>query len=287
VVATVPSELRDLFKRYQKILYGLLMQSAARALCELLSDRHYLGAEPGILAVLHTWDTVLLHHPHVHMLVTGGGVDEFGNWCEVPSSEYLVPVEKLSPMISRRFSETLQKEHPDLHAQIPAGVWNREWCSYCNPFGTGHEAVLNYLARYVFRIAITNARILSMDESNVKLRCKNNKTQKWSERTISGVEFIRRFLQHVLPQGFHKVRYYGHWSPAKRDQQLRVRLMFLLKKTQNPNSEAPVQIADLAEEALQRSEAEVHAHQVKCPKCRSVNVTCLQKLRRGWRVMQT
>lgn len=125
------------------------MQSSARAICELVADRHYLGAEPGILAVLHTWNTQLLLHPHVHMLVTGGGVCD-GDWREVPSAEYLVPVEKLSPLISRRFSQTLQKEHQELHAQSPAGVWNREWCSFCKPFGYGHEAVLNYLARYAF-----------------------------------------------------------------------------------------------------------------------------------------
>ena len=285
VIATVPSELHDLFQRHQKILYGLLMQSAARALCELLADRHYLGAEPGILALLHTWDTQLLVHPHVHLLVTGGGVDEQGNWREVPSSGYLVPVKKLSPMISRRFSETLQKKHPELHAQIPATVWKREWCSFCKPFGYGSEAVLNYLARYVFRIAITNARILAMDESNVTLRCKSNRTQKWKTVTLSGVEFLRRFLQHVLPQGFHKVRYYGHWSPAKRKQQLQVQLLFLLKKAAAPA--APAQIAELAEEALERSGAEAHEHRVKCPKCQSAQVTCLQQLRRGGHIVQT
>lgn len=287
VVATVPSQLRDLFQRHQKILYGMLMQSSARALCELLADRHHLGAEPAILSVLHTWNKALLFHPHVHMLVTGGGVCE-GDWREVPSAGYLVPVEKLSPMISRRFSQTLQKEHPELHAQIPAGVWSREWCSFCKPFGYGHKAVLNYLARYAFRIAITNANIVSMDESTVTLRRKNNRTQKWEILKLSGVEFLRRFLLHILPQGFHKIRYYGLWSPVKREQQMQVRLMFLLKQAAVPDAPVvPTQIAELAEEALQRSGAEVHEHRVKCPRCQSIKVTLMQQLRRGGRIVQT
>lgn len=282
VVATVPSELRDLFRRHQKILYGLLMQSAAGALCGLLAERHYLGAEPGILSVLHTWDTQLLLHPHVHMLVTGGGVCD-GGWCGVPSAGYLVPVEKLSSRIASRFCATLHKEHPEIHAEIPAAVWKRQWCTFCKPFGTGRDAVLNYLARYVFRIAITNARIIRMDESHLTLRRKINRTGKWKTLSLSGVEFLRRFLMHVLPRGFHKVRYYGHWSPAKREQQLRARLLFLLKK----ESAGPERIGELAEEALERSGEEDHGYQVRCPKCRSVRVTLLQQLRRGGHLMPT
>ena len=296
VIATVPSALRDLFKRHQKIFYGILMQSAARAVCELASDRHYIGAEPGILAILHTWTTLLFFHPHVHMLVTGGGVDgdrgdRGGDWREC-SPDFLVPVKKLSRMISKKFSETLLKECPELHGQIPKAVWKREWCSFCKPFGTGQEAVLKYLARYVFRIAITNARILAMDESNVTLRCKDNETGEWKVHKIPGVEFLRRFLQHVLPHGFHKVRYYGLWSPAKRKQQLQVHLLLAQKTSLTESGEpvapdAPVQIADLADKALQLSGAETHEHRIKCPKCASSNVECLQKLRRGGHVMQT
>lgn len=298
VIATVPSELRDLFKRHQKIFYGILMQSAARAVCELASDRHYIGAEPGILAILHTWTTLLFFHPHVHMLVTGGGVtvdrcNRGGDWREC-APDYLVPVKKLSRMISKKFSEALLQEHPELHSQIPKAVWKREWCSFCKSFGTGHEAVLKYLARYVFRIAITNARILAMDESNVTLRCKNNETGEWEIHKVPGVEFLRRFMQHVLPHGFHKVRYYGLWSPARRKQQQRVHLllaqkMLLVESGQPLEPIAPdtVQIADLADMALQLSGAEKHEHRVKCPKCASSNVECLQKLRRGGHVMQT
>lgn len=286
VVATAPSELRDLFQRNQKLLYGILMKSAAHAICLLAKDPHYLGAEPGILSALHTWDTETRFHPHVHMLVTGGGVDQ-DVWRDVPNNNYFVPVEALSILTAKRFSELLQKGAPDIHKQIPPEVWQREWVSYCKPFKGDIDAILNYLGRYVFRIAITNARILSMDENSVTLRCKNNKTDGLKIRTISGVEFIRRFVQHILPRGFHKVRYYGLWSPAKRKTQASVQLMLHMRKESRPlwKIEAPLKIADLAEEALQRSEIEAHGNVVKCPKCSSIQVVCQERLRRQVRIL--
>jgi hypothetical protein len=123
LVATVPSELRSLFLRHQKTLYGLLMKIASDAVRDLAAEKRYVGAEVGILAVLHTWTGRLHHHPHVHMLVTGGGVTNDGTaWHEAPN-DFLVPVRRLSPVIAKRFAETLQKGHPDLFKQIPAKAW--------------------------------------------------------------------------------------------------------------------------------------------------------------------
>jgi Zn finger protein HypA/HybF involved in hydrogenase expression len=279
LVATVPSELRSLFLRHQKTLYGLLMKIAADAVRDLAAEKHYVGAEVGILAVLHTWTGRLHHHPHVHMLVTGGGVTEDGTaWHEAPN-EFLVPVRRLSPMIAKRFAEALQKRHPDLFKQIPANAWNREWCSYCKPCGTGKDAVLQYLARYVFRIAITNHRLVSMDESHVTLRYKDHDTGQWKIERIEGVQFLRRFLFHVLPKGFHKVRYYGLWHPCKRDRQAQARLLLELTAASVADTPAAL-VGDLADEALAQSGLESHDHSVKCPKCGGTNVIRLETIRR-------
>ncbi len=286
VVATVPAELRRLFLRHQKILYGLLMKTAADAVRDLAGEPKYVGAEVGILAVLHTWTGQLHHHPHVHMLVTGGGVSEDGTrWHEAPSG-FLVPVKKLSPMIGRRFAEALRKHHPELFAQVPAKVWTRAWCSFCKPFGAGRDAVLRYLARYVFRIAIGNARLLAMDESHVTFRYKDHDTGEWKTERLEGVEFLHRFLLHVLPRGFHKVRYYGLWHPSHRARQEAARHLLLLA-TPGPVAEPGGRIGDLAEDALDRSELEAHAHAVSCPNCASRNVVCVESLQRAGVLMVT
>jgi Zn finger protein HypA/HybF involved in hydrogenase expression len=279
LVATVPSELRTLFLRHQKILYGLLMKTAAEAVRDLAAERRYVGAEVGILAVLHTWTSRLHHHPHVHLLVTGGGVTEDGTaWHDAPN-EFLVPVKRLSPMIARRFAEALQKGHPDLFGQIPTEAWSREWCSYCKPYGTGKDAVLQYLARYVFRIAITNHRLVSMDESHVTLRYKDHDTGQWKTERVEGVQFLRRFLFHVLPKGLHKVRYYGLWHPCKRDRQAQARLLLELTTVPAADDNVPL-VADLAAEALEQSGLESHDHRVKCPKCGGTNVLLFETIRR-------
>ncbi|MEA3226485.1 MAG: transposase [Planctomycetota bacterium] len=277
VVATVPGELRDLFLKHQKILYGILIKASAIALCELAKDKRYIGAEPGIMAVLHTWTAQMHLHPHVHMLVTGGGVNKDGKTWHEAANDFLVPVKKLSPMISQRFADTLKKEAPDLFDQIPGKVWKKEWCSFCKPFGRERDAVVRYLARYVFRIAITSNRIVSMDETHVTYKYKENNTGDWKMERLSGVEFIRRYLLHVLPKGLHKVRYYGLWSAPKRKLQEKIKTFLNLSVT----DAKPVKLAEIAEEALEQSEIESHDFAVKCPKCKSTNVLRIEQIRRG------
>jgi hypothetical protein len=271
--------LRSLFLRHQKTLYGLLMKTAAQSVRDLAAQKRFVGAQVGILAVLHTWTGQLHHHPHVHMLVTGGGVTDDGNaWHEAPK-KFLVPVRKLSRMIAKRFAMALQKDHPELFKQIPDTIWCREWCSYCKPYGKGQDAVLNYLARYVFRVALTNRRLMAMDETHVTFRYKDHDTGQWRSLRIEGVQFLRRFLFHVLPKGFHKVRYYGLWHPCKRDRQARARL--LLELTTKPATQnAAVLMGDLADEALGKSGLASQDNTVKCPKCGSINVYQLDTIRR-------
>lgn len=242
-VATVPSELRGVFQRDQKFMYGLLMKVSAEAVKELCAKKRHLGALPGILSVLHTWNGQLGYHVHVHMLITAGGITSDGQHWEPARGEFLVPVGVLSRKIAAKFRDALEKEKPSVFAGIPASVWRREWVSFCKPYDQGNKAVLNYLSRYVFRTAITNARILRMDATHVTYRWKDRDADTWRTLRVPGVEFLRRFLQHVLPRGFHKVRYYGLWHHSKRHLSSRAWLLLILEKP--TDAVGTMKIADL------------------------------------------
>jgi Putative transposase/Transposase zinc-binding domain len=227
-VATVPSELRGAFRRNQKLMYGLLMQVSAAAVKDLCADKRHLGALPGILSVLHTWNGRLDYHPHVHLLITGGGITADGQHWEPARGKFLVPVGVLSRKIAARFRAALEAKAPAIFAEVSAHVWQREWVSFCKHYGHGNDAVLTYLSRYIFRTAISNARILEMDQSHVTFRWKDHGASAWRTKRLPGVEFLRRFLQHVLPRGFHKVRYYGLWNPSQREQSDRAWVLLIL-----------------------------------------------------------
>ncbi|MEA1938166.1 MAG: transposase [Pseudomonadota bacterium] len=270
-VATVPSELHGLFHRHQKVMYGLLMQVAAQAVKELCAKRRHLGALPGILSVLHTWNGRLGHHPHVHMLITGGGITPDGQHWKPARGEFLVPVAVLSRKIAAKFRDAVKKQRPDLFARIPARVWRREWVSFVKHYGHGNDAVLNYLSRYVFRTAISNARILGMDQTHVTFRFKDRNTEAWRIERLPGVEFLRRFLQHVLPRGFHKVRYYGLWHSAKRTESNRAWVLLMLATPAETTK--PLKLADLLDalaqeaERLNQASPDSQDDDADCPRC--------------------
>jgi DNA-directed RNA polymerase subunit RPC12/RpoP len=282
LVATVPEELRHLFLSHQKLMYSLLMKTVAGAVIDLARDPKYLGATPAILMVLHTWTGQLQYHPHTHLLVTGGGVADDGqSWCE-PPGQFLVPVKALSKLIAARFRDALKKAEPEAFDRLPHKTWKREWCSFCKHYGRGKRAVLDYLARYAFRIAITNTRIVAMDDTHVTFKYKQRETGEWKLCRLTGVEFLRRFLMHVLPKGFHKLRYYGLWHHSKRHLQVRARLLLSLL--------GPVRlaecllIADVAAEANRLSEgkdAPGEGFSPPCPHCGSQRVEHLQERRHG------
>jgi hypothetical protein len=163
--------------------------------------------------VLHTWGGALTYHPHVHCLVPGGGLTPDGQWRSARPN-YLVPVRALSPLFRGIFLDLLVKALPEV--PIPNAVWKHKWVVYCKPSVQGAEKVLAYLGRYVHRIAITDSRILAVEDGKATFRYQNAKTRRWRTMTLTGVEFMRRFLQHVLPKGVHKVRYYGLWAPSNR-----------------------------------------------------------------------
>jgi hypothetical protein len=233
VTITVPEELRAVLRANQRDGYALLMKAAAEAIIELARDPRFVGATVGVLAVLHTWTQQLLYHPHVHCLVSGGGVSQDGGHWLPARKSFLVPVKALARLVRGKLRAAFQKSRPDLI--IPEAVWSTAWLVHCTAWGDGEQAVLDYLARYVFRIAITNSRIVGLDDHGVTLRYKKPKSNRWRTCWITGEEFIRRFLQQVLPKGLPKVRYFGLWHPAKRDLAARARQLLRLERSAPPH----------------------------------------------------
>ena len=280
-VVTVPAAMRTVFHRNQKLLYGLLMQVSAAAIKELCAEKRHLGALPGMLSVLHTWNGQLGYHPHVHLLITGGGITADGQHWEPARGKFLVPVTVLSRKIAAQFRMALETVAPAVCAEISPRVWQRQWVSFCKHYGHGNDAVLSYLSRYVFRTAISNARILGMDQTHVSFRWKDRKAEAWRVERLPGIEFLRRFLQHVLPRGFHKVRYYGLWHPSKRDQSLRAWLLLIL--TTPAAGAEPLKISSLSEalsELMERvhqapDDAADHDPAPRCPHCGSCRTKLL------------
>jgi hypothetical protein len=262
-------------------MYGLLMQVAAEALKELCAKKRHLGALPGILSVLHTWNGRLGYHPHVHMLITGGGITADGQHWKPARGEFLVPVALLSRKIAAKFRDALKARAPALFAGVPKSVWRREWVSFVKHYGHGNDAVLDYLSRYVFRTAISNARILAMDQTHVTFRWKDRHADAWRTERLAGVEFLRRFLQHVLPRGFHKVRYYGLWHPSKRKESSRAWVLLIFETS--ADAQQPPKLADLLDTLAQlpqpaqqaSPDPQDDAHCPRCPHCGSVRTRLL------------
>jgi len=238
VVFTLPQELRDIVRSNQRKLYAILMQSASEMLLKLGLDPKHVGGKLSILAVLHTWTRAMEFHPHVHMLVPAGGLDKEGNW-HTTRKKWLVPVKALSRLFRARFMKLARKALPDL--SFPQDVWKKDWVVYCKPPLTNSKKVLRYLGRYVHRIAIANSRIESMDNGNVTFRYQESATGLLKRMTLPAKEFLRRYLQHVLPQGFHKVRYYGLLSPVNRSTLKRVQLLLAQRRkiTSDDSKEEP------------------------------------------------
>ena len=237
VTVTVPEELRDVLRANQRDGYGLLMKAVAAAIIELARDRRYVGGTVGVLAVLHTWTQQLVYHPHVHCLVTGGGVSDDGQSWHPARRDYLAPTKALARLVRGKLRVAFKKSRPDL--VVPDAVWSKPWVVHCTAWDEGAEAVLRYLARYVFRVAITNTRIVGLDDHGVTIRHKHRRSRRWRHTRLSGHEFMRRFLQHVLPRGFHKIRYYGLWHPSRREHAARVQLMLRLD-LQATSSQKPI-----------------------------------------------
>jgi hypothetical protein len=207
---TVPHALNRLIRSNQKNLYRLLFHAAAESVKILCADPRHLGAQPGMLGVLHTWGRDISYHPHIHFLVPAGGIDSEGRWRPTRYPDFLVPVKALSPIFRAKFRDGLKSL--GLFSAAAPNVWKKSWVVHCQPAGRGPE-LIRYLARYIHRVALTNNRIVSVRDHRVTFRYQPVGAKYWKTMTLPVLAFMARFLQHVLPPRFAKVRYYGFLHP--------------------------------------------------------------------------
>ena len=232
VVFTLPAPIAAIAFQNKALVYGLLFKAAAQTLTTIAADPKHLGARIGLIGVLHTWGSALTHHPHVHCIVPGGGVSPDGQRWVACRKGFFLPVRVLSRLFRRLFIEKLAAAHaqgalsffgelagladPQVFAAHLAPLRRTEWVVYAKPPFGGPAAVLAYLARYTHRVAISNHRLVRLDDHAVRFRWKDYRTAdaatgavKIKTMALSPNEFIRRFLLHVLPAGFHRIRHYG------------------------------------------------------------------------------
>ena len=225
-VFTLPEGVRPLALRNQKVIYNLLFQSASETLTQLARDPKHLGAEIGFIAILHTWTQTLMDHPHLHCLVPGGGLSPDGKRWVSSRQDFFLPVNLLCALFRGKFLDGLKKAYeageltfagqiealkePSVFKKLLNDLYDQDWVVYCKPPFRNPERVMDYLGRYTHRVALSNDRLVKIEGSQVTFRWRdsadNNKI-KWL--TLEAFEFIRRFLLHVLPDQFVKIRYYG------------------------------------------------------------------------------
>jgi hypothetical protein len=239
VTFTVPEELRPIFTARPEVLHDLLFTQAAAALQAVADRPRLLGAVLGMVAILHTWGRQLQHHPHLHLIVPGGGLSPDGkSWVPTRQPDWLLPVKALSAAFRGGMEETLRAHAPDLHAQVPAAVWRKKWCVHSQHAGSG-AAVVRYLARYVFRTAISDERIIAADDAGVTFRYVDSATKQPGVLQLPAEEFMRRYLQHVLPPGQHRVRYFGWMHPGARAKRCRVETLLAAAIVVRPKVDEP------------------------------------------------
>lgn len=237
LVFTLPPALRPLALRNQGVVYDILFRSAADTLLELGRDAHYLGAELGFIAVLHTWSQTLIDHPHLHCIVTGGGLSLDGQHWIASRQKFLLPVRVLSKVFRGKFLDALRQAYdaqqlqfpghiqplqaPKAFSQLLTTLYRQPWVVYCKDAFDNPQHVIDYLGRYTHRVAISNHRIVELENGQVTFTWRDRAHGNTEKRmTLSAQEFIRRFLLHILPEGFVKIRHYGILSNRQRHHQL-------------------------------------------------------------------
>src|SRR6266852_5918911 len=237
VVFTVPEQIAAIAYQNKAPVYGILFRAAAETLRTIAADPKHLGAEIGFFAVLHTWGQNLLHHPHLHCVVTGGGLSQDGTRWISCRPEFFLPVRVLSHLFRRLFLGYLQKAFDAGELQFfssleplrerraflryLAPVRQGQWVVYAKPPFAGPEQVLDYVGRYTHRVALSNSRLLDIDQDKVTFRYKDYRHDSQQKTmTMEAEEFIRRFLLHVLPEGFQRIRYYGFLDNRYREEKL-------------------------------------------------------------------
>ena len=213
VTFTLPQELRDLCYRNQKEMYDLLFRSASGALQELARDPRFVGGQIGVIGVLHTWTRDLRYHPHLHFLVPAGGLDFTQELWHRAKNHMLVHVKPLMLIFRAKIRDGMKKL--GLYSQVDKQAWGKDWSVNSKSVGYGEKA-FEYMADYLFRVGISNGRIIKCEDGVVTFWYKDSKTKRRVVCALDVDEFISRFLKHVLPKGFVKVRYYGFYAPGAR-----------------------------------------------------------------------
>lgn len=225
IVFTMPQELHALIYQNQKLLYDLMYKAVAQTIFELSKDPKYLGAQPGFFSILHTWGQDLHFHPHIHTVVLSGGLTRMNKW-RSSSKKFFIPVKVLAKKFRGKYlyylkqyylenllnfyGDARQYQDPKLFQDLLDSCYAKDWYSYSKEPFAGPMAVVKYLGRYTHRIAISNKRIVSVNKDTVTIAIKDYKGgSKKKAVTLNGIEFIRRFLMHILPKGFVKIRHYG------------------------------------------------------------------------------
>jgi hypothetical protein len=235
IVYTLPDRLRDIAYQNKRVVYNLLMKAAAETTLAIAADPKRLGARIGVTAVLHTWGSTLTHHPHVHMIVPGGGLSPDGARWVSSRSDFFVHVHTLARLFCGKMLAMLTDAHEAGELKFfnaQAGLADRkafkrllaplrrsQWVVYCKAPFAGPREVLRYLSRYTHRVAISNRRLIAADHDGVAFRWKDYRAEgpnRWKTMRLHPHEFIRRFLLHVLPKGFHRIRHYGLFANANR-----------------------------------------------------------------------
>jgi hypothetical protein len=276
VVFTLPTPIGDIAYQNKAVIYDILFKAAAETLITIAADPKHLGARIGLTAVLHSWGSALTHHPHVHMIVPGGGISPDGQRWVSCRPGFFLPVRVLSRLFRRLFLEKLAAAHDagrlqffgdytqlaerDAFTAYLAPLRKAEWVVYAKrPFG-GPEAVLAYLSRYTHRVAIANSRLIALDDASVTFTWKDYRAkgrQRAKVMTLAIDEFIRRFLIHVLPSGFHRIRHYGFFANGGRaDNITRARHLLNVPATQSEPPDA---------DSIGDSEPQTLSH--PCPRC--------------------
>ncbi len=228
VTFTLPAQLRTIARQHQRRIYSVLFRSSATALQQLAADPRFLGGAIGMLGVLQTWTRDLRYHPHIHYLVPAGALTAADATWLPATGRFLVHVKPLATLFRGKVRAALQQL--GLATEVPRETWSQPWVVDCRPVGTG-EAALKYLAPYIFRVALSNNRIIAVMNDQVTFRYRVADTKKTKTCTLPAEQFIGRFLQHVLPKGFVKVRYFGLFSLGKRPALMQVRQLLAAQAT--------------------------------------------------------
>lgn len=257
VTFTLPAELRTIARQHQRRLYGLLFRSSATALQQLAADPRFLGGQIGMVGVLQTWTRDLRYHPHIHYLVPAGAfVSAEGRWSQA-KGRFLVHVKPLGKLFRGKMQAGLRQLK--LEGAVAPAVWCKAWVVDCRAVGSG-EAALKYLAPYIFRVALSNNRLEAVVNDKVTFRYRVAESKNLKRCTLPAEVFIHRFLQHVLPRGFVKVRYFGLFSPGKRAVLAQVRALQVVREgATGGSSEQQVTLV-----------TDKHEPIVSCPTCGAV-----------------